>query len=273
MKNHQHYITCEFRGRLGNNLFMIANCISQGIRHNKLFYLPKNDIYYYDLYKDNLYRKIDFYIPSLPTDGIIVAEPKFSYSSVSPIQNSNTIFRGYFQSEKYFSEYEQLIHWFFSPTQEFISDALKQFPELTNKTVTCINVRRGADYLAQTNRHPVVTPEYIYEAAKHIPNTDIYFVVSDDLPWCKENIKLPNCKFIEYSEWEALWLMSLCHNFIISNSSFSWWAAYLSRNPQKIVVGPSTWCGPDGPQDTHDVFCKNWIRLPTTFHNGTIIPV
>lgn len=268
-----NYVTCEFRGRLGNNLFMIANCVSQGIRHNKPFYLPKNDICYYELYKDNLYRKIDFYIPSLPTDGVIVSEPKFSYSSVSPVEHSNTIFRGYFQSEKYFQEYEQLIRWLFEPSDEFKQEMYLKFPELLEKRVTCINVRRGADYLALSNTHPVVTKEYIYEAIKYIPDTDVFFIVSDDIIWCKENIQLPNCKFIEYENWKALWLMSLCHHFIISNSSFSWWAAYLSRFSEKKVIGPSTWCGPSGPQDTQDIFCKNWISLPTTFHNGTIIPV
>lgn len=267
------YVTCEFRGRLGNILFMVANCVSQGIRHNRQFYLPKNDIFYYEMYKDNLYKKIDFFIPTLPENGVVVSEPSYSYSTVDPVNGAPTIFRGYFQSEKYFSEYEQLIRWMFQPTEEFKQQMYIEYPELVDRTVTCINVRRGEDYLALSNTHPVVTKEYIYEAVKYIPPTDIFFVVSDDLSWCKENIQLPNCKFIEYDNWKALWLMSLCHHFIISNSSFSWWAAYLSRYTHKVVVGPSTWCGPGGPQDTQDVLCKNWMSLPTRFHQGTIIPL
>lgn len=267
------YITCEFRGRLGNNLFMMANVIAQSIRHNKPFLFSKHDVFYYEMYKDNVYRKLDFCSESLQQHGTIIAEPKFEYSSISPDEHKPTIFRGYFQSEKYFSEYKEIIRWIFEPTEEFKKQMHEEFPELTQGTVTCINVRRGADYLALSNTHPIITLEYIHEAIKHIPLTDTFFVVSDDILWCKENIVLPNCKFIEYDNWKALWLMSLCHHFIISNSSFSWWAAYLSRNNNKIVVGPSTWCGPGGPQDTQDVMCENWISLPTTFHQGTIIPL
>lgn len=267
------YITCEFRGRLGNNLFMMANVIAQSIRHKKPFLFSKQDVFYYEMYKDNVYRKIDFTPMTLQHQGVFVAEPKFTYFPITPNEREPTIFRGYFQSEKYFSEYEEVIRWMFEPTEDFKQQMYTEFPELSSEEVVCINVRRGADYLAQTNRHPVVSSEYIYEAIKHIPNANRFFVVSDDLSWCKENIKLPNCTFVEYDEWKALWLMSLCHHFIISNSTYSWWAAYLSRHKNKIVVSPSTWFGPDCHDDPQDVYCDGWIKLPTKYHEGTIIPI
>jgi hypothetical protein len=64
----------------------------------------------------------------------------------------------------------------------------------------------------------------------------------------------------------------MCHNFVISNSSFSWWAAYLSRHPQKIVIAPETWFGPECPHEWESMYCKDWIILPTYFDKGLIKP-
>ena len=71
---------------------------------------------------------------------------------------------------------------------------------------------------------------------------------------------------------EQLWILSMCQNFVLSNSSFSWWAAYLCRNPKKIVVVPETWFGPEYPHQWDAMYCKDWIILPTYFENGLILP-
>jgi hypothetical protein len=264
------YVTCKMLGRLGNNMFMIANCISQSIKHNREYVIYSNQIFDLNNYGTNIYRNINIQNGELPNHKIVNAP--YNYVEVRPYDNEPTIFDGYYQSEKNFKEHSDLIKSLFGPTKEFVDEMYLEFPELIDKNVTCINVRRGEDYLVNSITHPVITTEYVDESIKHISNTDFYFILSDDLDWCRQNIKLPNSKFIEYSTWKALWLISLCKNFIISNSSFSWWGAYLSVHKDKIVVAPETWCGPGGPQNTQDVFCDGWVVLSTYYKDGTILP-
>ena len=180
--------------------------------------------------------------------------------------------QGYFQSESYFEKYSENIKSLFSYPLEFEQRIRKELPFIFDGDVTVINVRRG-DYLHYPNYHPVVSPEYLHKANECIPNTKRYLIASDDIPWCKENLHFSNSIYLEgYNSYEQLWILSMCHNFIISNSSFSWWAAYLSRHPNKIVVAPETWFGPEHQQDWKNMYCKDWIILPTYFENGLIKP-
>ena len=55
-----------------------------------------------------------------------------------------------------------------------------------------------------------------------------------------------------------MFLMSLCNNNIIANSSFSWWGAYLNQNINKKIICPSIWFGINGPQK-HNLFKNDWI--------------
>jgi len=71
-----------------------------------------------------------------------------------------------------------------------------------------------------------------------------FFVFSDDLNWCRRNLKIPCCELValQTSGEEPvndIRLMSLCPHNVIANSTFSWWGAWLNANPEKIVVAPS----------------------------------
>jgi len=258
-------------GRLGNQMFMVANCLSQSLTYNKQMILYKSQLFDPESYLKTIFRKLEFSIDPLPTNVRIVSAP-YEYIEVKPFEESITMYEGYYQSEKNFKQFSNVIKWLYEPPSELVSQFILEYPELNSNNVTCINVRRG-DYLLNPTTHPVITKEYIEKAASLIKDTDFYFVISDDIQWCRENINFPNCKFIEYSTWKALWLMSLCKNFIISNSSFSWWGAYLSKYTQKQVVAPKTWCGPTGPQNTIDVICDGWIALDTFYEDGKIYPI
>jgi len=50
-------------------------------------------------------------------------------------------------------------------------------------------------------------------------------------------------------------------NVVISNSSFSWWGAYLNKNPNKTIIAPKNWFGPKGPKDTENILPKDWLSI------------
>jgi hypothetical protein len=91
-----------------------------------------------------------------------------------------------------------------------------------------------------------------------------FYVFSDDIEWCKNFFSdILDFEFISgNNEIRDLYLMSSCENNIIANSSFSWWGAWLNKNPNKKVIAPSVWFGPAKKNViTEDLYCKNWIKL------------
>lgn len=259
------YIVPALGGRLGNHLFMIAHAYAKGLEYNKRVVIYKPHVIHHGHdYSTTIFRKLDY---------IDTWEENRNNNPNPPSDDKHSIYVGYYQSESYFERYSENIKSLFGAPLEFVYDVKKEFPFIFNKTTTVINVRRG-DYLHSPNYHPTVTPQYIKEATKRIPNTDVYLVASDDIPWCKDNLQLD--KPVVYLEnklpHEQLWILSMCQHFVLSNSSFSWWAAYLCRNPKKIVVVPETWFGPEYKHGWENIYCKDWIILPTYFDKGLILP-
>lgn len=242
-------------GRLGNNMFMIANAYARALDENRQLIVPRYQVGHMEEFLPNIFRKLDVYV-DMPDDA-----PKESM-----------ILSGYFQSETFFEKHSEAIKSLFSPTREFVKRMENEFSFLKTSRVTAVSVRRG-DYLIYSNWHPVVTREYIDKALSYIDIREHHLIFSDDMEWCKQHLShLGNVVFINLPPHEQMWLMSLCDDFVISNSSFSWWGAYLSRTKDKKVVAPETWFGPDGPKSWEDMYCKDWTVVPTYYENGFIHP-
>lgn len=277
MSINDRIFTCGLNGRLGNQMFMIAHAYSQALDNNCKFVAPKHNKEAF-IYFDNIYKDINFsieHIDDLKDDNsYIEIGSSFNYSPIEIPKDKNIIFQGYFQSEKFFSSNSLKIKKLFSPTEEFINKYYNKFPFLKNNNTIVINVRRG-DYLHYPKQHPVISKEYINKSLEYIPNykTIPLIVISDDIQWCKKNINIKNAHFIDdIFPWEALWLMSLCNYFIISNSSFSWWGAYLGEKENSIVLCPDIWFGPEITVDTSDIYKDNWIKIPTYYDDGVLYP-
>jgi len=180
----------------------------------------------------------------------------------------NAYVEGYWQSEKYFKDIGEIIRNDFKLKNK---PALKN-QELLDKIINCnsisIHIRRG-DYVSNPSAnkyHGILPLSYYKEAIGHIMgrvNDPIFFIFSDDIGWAKEHIKLNDpVAFIsngEKRDFEDLWLMSQCKHHVIANSSFSWWGAWLSNNPNKIVYAPMKWFRIE--RNTDDLIPKNWVKV------------
>lgn len=243
-------ISPSLAGRIGNNLFMVANAYARAKEQGKQLKLNINEVDKTDDYVGSVFRDFDF----------------------SSDTKNNTIYSGYFQSEQYFKQYASEIKIKFGPTEQFKERIKAEMLWLFTKKVACINVRKG-DYLNFKDIHPTLSVEYIDYCICKLEYADVYLVISDDINWCKRNIKLSNILFLEgYNTYEQLWIMSMCSDFIISNSSFSWWGAYLSTNPSKKVLAPMSWFGKSGPEKWEEIYFDECEKIPTVLDDGLIRP-
>lgn len=179
---------------------------------------------------------------------------------------------GFWQSEKYFKEIAPAIR----AELKVVTPPDERNQELLNLIsaveAVSLHVRRG-DYVADPNVNKnfgTCTPEYYAQAIHHIKKNVAhphFFVFSDDPEWAEANIK-PDAPvtYVQGSanpqdyDYEDLRLMYSCKHFIIANSSFSWWGAWLSDNTSKIVIGPKRWFA-RSDVDTSDILPDNWIKL------------
>ena len=177
---------------------------------------------------------------------------------------------GYWQSAKYFASIERVLRTDFSMNAPACPHSERLIGEAGRAGSISLHIRRG-DYVnnPSTNSfHGVCTVDYYKLAAKRVADevTEPHFLVfSDDLDWARKNIKLEwPTSFVEHDSCcvphNDIWLMSLCSHHIIANSSFSWWGAWLSTNPGKVVVAPKQWFRQPGV-DTIDLIPANWVRI------------
>lgn len=209
---------------------------------------------YHDFQVDNIPNNIKKKL-FLLNDGYIELPSKI---------RDNTFFDGYFQSPKYFDDIRDTLLEEFEPKYDYVG-AEKEFLDQIQQTESvCLTIRLG-DYI-NNSTHQVCTRKFYEDAMDKMkelhPNCK-FFVFSDEVEKAKEifNFKYP----VIYDsgtmpDFASLNVMSKCKHFIISNSSFSWWAQYLSRNNQKTVIAPERWYAKDVPCD---IYQPSWLLMAT----------
>lgn len=181
----------------------------------------------------------------------------FKYVSLSFKDNHN--YDGYFQSERFFVHNRSLITHTFEPSAT-VKQQLTKYDSVLSGTTCAIHVRRG-DYVKLGDIHPPITPDYINQAMLAVGTVDRYLIFSDDIAWCKIQFVGPQYYFVENEfDYVELFLQTRCTHNITSNSSFSWWGAWLNNNENKIVTAPSRWFATPNI-DSSDITPQTWIKI------------
>lgn len=252
-------VTCEFLGRLGNNLFQVAAMIHYSKKYNVPWFIPLN-YHHRQIYKYWQFPRYRGNIKKLPVFDRASSDETWGYCDL-PFYPNGVKLRGFWQSWKYLD-----------PVKDDVLKAwnFKAYDEL--KDFVSIHVRLG-DYVTHPDYFPPVTKSYIRLAIDTLnEKTGIkhekFLVFSDEIQIIKRSFtnNFPELTFV-YSEgtneYEELSKMSSCGHNIIANSTFSYVAAYANRNPEKIVITPSAdeWFGVKSKLDTKDLLPPTWEQV------------
>ncbi|MBC8146770.1 MAG: alpha-1,2-fucosyltransferase [Bacteroidetes bacterium] len=286
-------------GGLGNQLFQVACTISLALEKKYSYAFP-------DWIGNYIFEKPFNCLNNFKTDYLFNLQRLFGKKQMKKFTKPNRIYRqrglyyknlkhlpgnvdliGYFQSIKYFKEYEDHIRSLFTLNKEcqlFIDDLFSKYTNGYHNSVA-VHVRRG-DYLSKESFYPFCGLKYYSSAMDLIKKDSVFLIFSDDLEWCKNNITCKNIHYIdtnnlvtpihnrfkqgitrgcnENNQWVDLFLMSKADHNIIANSSFSWWSSWLNANPDKLVIAPQVWFGDefmkfDVFQD--DIYLDNWMVI------------
>ena len=176
----------------------------------------------------------------------------------------NIILDGYFQSERYFERAKEKVIQLFDLTDQLESVGYPFVEMLRERNSVCISIK--VEHNAEQNRSTeysafdVCHEKYYEEAIEYIlQNVEkpLFFLCSDDIEYARNHyLKNPQydvvCQSKDFPVHYSLAAMSLCKHFIINNTTFGWWAQYLSKNENKIVVAPSRWKNNRDPVNIYD---------------------
>ena len=289
-------ITTVLRGGLGNQMFEYAIGRSLAIKNKTKLYLDLTELKkdkkrVFELYhmniesevlNNNLSNKIKHHlIKKLRTKKklfkflelfmnfkYLLEKNPPNYNRHVLEQRGNLYLDGYWQCEKYFKDIREIIISDFNLKEKLNENNKLFLNKIKNSNSVSLHIRRG-DYVTEkhTNEvHGTCSFDYYKKSidliSKSVNDINI-FVFSDDLEWVRKNLHTNQKTFLvdandANSGYNDLILMSNCKHFIVANSSFSWWGAWLSKNKNKIVCAPKKWFQ---KMNEGDIVPKTWVRI------------
>ena len=264
-------------GGLGNQLFILYTGLAYAAEHREQMIIPelKLDIETRPTYWDTLLKKLKGGVDGNLKPGSYrrITPPDFHYTPLGKLGNK-FILVGSFQSYKYFDKYAETIHKKLNIRME---QQMVRTKHVTMKNTISLHFRIG-DYINIQLHHPVLQDTYytkaIQDILKRTGKNDwniIYFCEKKDNEPVKRRLfkikrQFPSLEFHKAADslddWEQMLLMSCSDHNIIANSTFSWWGAYLNKNPKKIVCYPKQWFGAAyADKNTEDICPPSWTEI------------
>jgi hypothetical protein len=276
-------IITRLEGGLGNQLFQYVIGRHLSIKNNTGLvldtsnYLIDKNNRHYELCRYNIKAKTaniitcifvrlgKYIIPKIKQN---IRQRSIYFNKEILSEKGNIILDGYWQSEEYFKNIRDIILDDLTLLSDPDKENKKMLKHINNSNSVCLHVRRD-DFVSNPllqQYHGSLTLEYYNKAIGTICDRTIdpeFYIFSDEPQWCKRNIitNRPHA-YVDINgpdkAPEDLRLMSACNHFIIANSSFSWWAAWLSRYKEKIIIAPKRWYR---TRDAGDIVPKRWLRI------------
>jgi len=283
-------IITKLEGGLGNQFFQYVIGRHLSIKNNTGLVLDTSN---YLIDKNNRHYELGRYNIKAKTANIITCIlvrlgkyiiPKITQNLSPPIkyvkerdnhfnneilsEQGNIILDGYWQSEEYFKDIRDIILDDLTLLSNPDKENKKMLKRINNSNSVCLHVRRD-DYVSNPllqQYHGNLAQDYYNKAIGSICDRisdPEFFIFSDDPDWCKRNIitSRPHT-YVDINGPdkgpEELRLMSTCNHFIIANSSFSWWAAWLAEKTGTIIIAPKRWYR---EKDEGDIVPKRWLRI------------
>lgn len=231
-------------GRLGNQLFQLASMIAFSKKYNQELFLPAWT-----------YRKF-FQRTEHWKDKLIKVAPQLKevdYHYVpefwDPLAKGDWDIHAWLQTEKHWEAYRDIIKDALTWEKGFEASVIRSGPKIDWSQAIAISVRRG-DYVKNENYDQLPISYYMQALMQEFPDwmDRPILIFSDDIEYCRIHFAgLPNVWFArgtgrngELDAIVQLCMMSQCNGFILANSTFSWWGAYLAelRNPDVKIVRP-----------------------------------
>ncbi|WP_298222842.1 alpha-1,2-fucosyltransferase [Flavobacterium sp.] len=243
------------KGNLGNQLFQIASTIGLAIE-NELDYGFL--AWQYQQYFKNKLPPIS----ELPNEITTLPEKHFHHYHWDFKKDTDFDLVGWLQSEKYFDS-DKTKH-YFEFEEDLVAKIKTKYAATFEKKTVLLSIRRG-DFVNHPDYLQLSIKFYLNALARFFPDwtSRNLIVLSDDIDYCKFHFSfLDNAYFGDgLNAMEQLCLGSLCDDFIIGNSTFSWWSAWLGEKQNSKVICPHQ--NFDGQKrlecDDKDYFPERWI--------------
>lgn len=253
-------------GQLGNQMFQYSALRGIASKHGYDFCIPKHDIMVDSLgnkLRTELFDPFDLNVKArvLETNNYL-QEPHYEYSSefVEKCPDHCSIV-GFFQTEKYFKHIEKQIRQDFTFKEKIKKECKEIIQELFDNPIA-IHIRRG-DYLINSGNHHNLTIDYYKESLDKFDSNRQVVVFTDDSEWAFNHEFFSDDRFIiseKVGPYHDLYMMTQCSDFIIANSSFSWWGAWLANTG--TVIAPKKFFGPNlAHKNTKDLYPREWKLL------------
>lgn len=191
-------------------------------------------------------------------------------ASVFNLKDGTLVFEGYWQSFRYFEPDQDIIKSELTFKTEPSRQNARMLDEIGKVQSVAVHVRRG-DYVTNhkcKDLHGTLSLSYYQKADNHIRRNVTephFYIFTDDPEWANKSLTFSGPTYVvEHNlgkaDHEDFRLMTHCKHFVIANSSFSWWGAWLANFSDKIIIAPKKWYQTDNfPHE--DRIPSGWIRI------------